>query len=110
MHASDHETCGLAPALAVIGGKWKPEIIWRLYEGTTRFGALRRRVAGISERVLARQLRELEQDGVVAREVFDEAVLRVEYSLTPAGNELNEAVHALAAWGGRHASVAADRL
>lgn len=102
MDASDKETCGLGPALAVIAGKWKPEIIWRLHEGATRFGALRRVISGISERVLARQLRELELDGVVARHVFDEAVLRVEYSLTPAGKELNTAVHALAAWGSRH--------
>lgn len=95
----DSEPCGLGTALATISGKWKPEIIWRLHEGTKRFGALRRVVSGISERVLTRQLRELELDGVVERAVFQEAVLRVEYSLTPAGAELNAAVHALSEWG-----------
>ena len=73
-----------------------------------RFGELRRRLPGISEKVLYEQLREMERDGVVRREAFEEAVLRVEYSLTPAGTALNDAAHVLAKWGLSHAGR--DRL
>lgn len=97
------EACGLDAALKVIAGKWKATIIWRLYEHQTiRFGALRRTLPGISEKILAEQLRQLEEDGVVLRRQFDEMPLRVEYALTPHGLELNDAVHALAGWGTRH--------
>lgn len=94
--------CGLGEALDIIAAKWKPAIIWQLHFHPTRFGALRRTLPGISERVLAKQLRELEADGVVERTVFSEAVRRVVYSLTPSGQELNAAVHGLAEWGLRH--------
>lgn len=101
--------CGLAPALAVIAGKWKPTIIWQLHAGPLRFGALRRGVVGISEKVLAEQLRELQFAGVVRRHDFGEVPPRVEYSLTLTGAELNEAVHALAQWGQRHAMTDAGQ-
>ncbi|WID98906.1 helix-turn-helix domain-containing protein [Bosea vestrisii] len=97
------ETCGLGLALSVIGGRWKSVILWELHERPLRFGALRRRLPGISEKVLYEQLREMERDGVVRREVFEEAVLRVEYSLTSAGAALNDAAHVLAEWGLAHA-------
>ncbi|WP_332693660.1 winged helix-turn-helix transcriptional regulator, partial [Bosea sp. (in: a-proteobacteria)] len=79
------DACGLGLALTVIGGRWKSVILWELHERPLRFGELRRRLPGISEKVLYEQLREMERDGVVGREVFEAAVLRVEYSLTPAG-------------------------
>lgn len=96
-------TCGLNEAMAVIGGKWKSTILWELHLKPARFGALRRRILGISEKVLFEQLRQLEADGVVRRDAFDEVPQRVEYSLTLAGSSLNDAVHALAEWGKRHA-------
>jgi DNA-binding HxlR family transcriptional regulator len=98
--------CGLDAALGVIGGKWKPTILWELHLRAARFGELRRRVGGISEKVLFEQLRQMEADGVVRREAFDEVPLRVEYSLTAAGSLLNGAVHALAEWGKAHAREA----
>jgi DNA-binding HxlR family transcriptional regulator len=97
------DTCGLGLALSVIGGRWKSVILWELHERPLRFGELRRRLAGISEKVLYEQLREMECDGVVRREAFEEAVLRVEYSLTPAGTALNDAAHVLAGWDLAHA-------
>lgn len=102
------DACGLGRALSVIGGRWKSVILWELHERALRFGELRRRLPGISEKVLYEQLREMERDGVVRREAFAEAVLRVEYSLTPAGAELNDAAHVLAKWGLSHAGR--DRL
>lgn len=106
--ASEPEACGLSAALAVIGGKWKATILWELHRRPTRFGALRRRLPGISEKVLAEQLRELEAEGVVRREAFEELPPRVVYSLTAAGESLNQAVHALAEWGSRHRALAAE--
>lgn len=98
------EACGLDTALKVIAGKWKATIIWRIYEHQPiRFGALRRTLPGISEKILAEQLRQLEEDGVVLRRQFDQVPPRVEYGLTLHGLELNGAVHTLAEWGTRHA-------
>ncbi|MHC9292613.1 winged helix-turn-helix transcriptional regulator [Mycobacterium sp. LTG2003] len=104
MARPDTVNCGLGPALRVIGGRWKPTIIWELHAEPLRFGELRRRVVGISEKVLAEQLRELEAAGVVSRRDYGEVPPRVEYSLTADGAELNDAVHALAQWGARHVS------
>jgi DNA-binding HxlR family transcriptional regulator len=103
MKASDE--CGFSRALTVIKGKWKSTIVWELHEHPIRFGELRRRLAGISEKMLYEQLRELEADGVVHREDHAESPPRVEYSLTEAGQALNEAAHRLAEWGERHAPM-----
>ena len=64
--------CGLEAALAVIGGKWKPIVLWHLMPEPRRFGELRRLVTGISEKMLIQQLREMEADGIVARKDFRE--------------------------------------
>ncbi|WP_327306889.1 helix-turn-helix domain-containing protein [Streptomyces sp. NBC_01298] len=97
---ADH--CGIAAAMSVIDGKWKVSVLWELEQRPRRFGELRRLVPGVSEKVLAAQLRELETDGIVHREVYEEVPPRVEYSLTPLGQELNEALAALGAWGTKH--------
>ncbi|MCB5180938.1 winged helix-turn-helix transcriptional regulator [Streptomyces antimicrobicus] len=94
--------CGLDAAMEVMGGKWKVIVLWVLESGPCRFGELRRRIEGITEKVLAAHLREMEADGIVHREVYDEVPPRVEYSLTPLGAELNEALAPLSAWGAKH--------
>jgi DNA-binding HxlR family transcriptional regulator len=95
-------TCGLDAAAHVIGGKWKPLLLWTLNSGPHRFGELRRQVVGISEKMLIQQLRELETDGIVHREVYHEVPPKVEYSLTPLGVSLNEALLPLGEWGEKH--------
>ncbi|MER5865507.1 helix-turn-helix domain-containing protein [Kitasatospora sp. NPDC002040] len=85
--------------MEVISGKWKVLILWALRHQARRFGDLRRQVPGVSEKVLIQQLRELEADGIVLRETYDEAPLRVEYSLTEDGLALDEALKPLGAWG-----------
>ncbi|HZF89713.1 helix-turn-helix domain-containing protein [Streptomyces sp.] len=92
-------TCGVDAAMDVIGGKWKVLILWELSLRPYRFGELRRALAGITEKVLAAHLRELEADGIVHRREYDEVPPRVEYSLTPRGVALNEALEPLGAWG-----------
>lgn len=84
----------------VVAGKWKSLILWELNNyGTRRFGELRRGLPGVSEKMLVQHLREMEQDGLIHREIYREVPPRVEYSLTPDGTSLNEALSALGSWG-----------
>ncbi|MFD6416415.1 winged helix-turn-helix transcriptional regulator [Streptomyces sp. NPDC060194] len=95
--------CGIDAAMDVIGGKWKVLVLWALDDHPRRrFGELRRLIPGITEKVLASHLRELEAAGVVHREAYDEVPPRVEYSLTPLGVSLNAALEPLGAWGRAH--------
>ncbi|MEW4401760.1 winged helix-turn-helix transcriptional regulator [Agrobacterium tumefaciens] len=93
------EKCPVETTVDVTGGKWKPMIIYRLLAGPRRFGELRRLVGDPSQRSLTMQLRELEVDGIVAREVFAEVPPRVEYSLTPFGQTLAPVLIAMRNWG-----------
>ncbi|WP_165220656.1 winged helix-turn-helix transcriptional regulator [Aquisphaera insulae] len=94
--------CGLEAALAVVGGKWKPIVLWNLAGTPRRFGELRRLVEGISEKMLIQQLREMEADGIVSRTDFREIPPRVEYALTEFGVSLAEALRPLCEWGTAH--------
>lgn len=94
--------CGLDAAVEVVGGKWKPMVLWSLSVEPRRFGALRRELAGISEKVLTQQLRELERDGIVDRAVHDQVPPKVVYSLTALGTSLNRALEPLGEWGEAH--------
>lgn len=99
---ADHEICGMTVAIDVVGGKWKMHLMWVLGMGPQRFGRIRRLLDGVSEKVLAENLRQLEASGVVHREVYPEVPPRVEYSLTPLGAELAVALRPLEEWGDRH--------
>jgi DNA-binding HxlR family transcriptional regulator len=95
--------CPVEATLAVIGGKWKAVLIFQMmHSGPHRFAELKRKTTGISDRVLTRQLRELEADGIVRREVFAEVPPRVEYSLTENGESLRPVTEAMCQWGKRH--------
>jgi len=99
----DQFGCPVEATLAVISGKWKAVLIFHMMNtGPHRFAELRRKTTGISDRVLTRQLRELETDGVVARKVFAEVPPRVEYSLTEYGESLRPVTEAMCQWGKRH--------
>jgi DNA-binding HxlR family transcriptional regulator len=102
--------CGLDAVLDVVGGKWKTLILWELHPQPRRFGELRRLVEGISEKVLIQQLRELEADGIVHRDQYNEVPPKVEYSLTALGESLNSALMPLCDWGEQHMDrIAAGR-
>ena len=92
--------CGIDAGMDVVTGKWKSLILWELNTyGVRRFGELRRGLPGVSEKMLVQHLREMEEDGLVHREIYREVPPRVEYSLTPDGISLNEALSALGSWG-----------
>lgn len=97
------DKCPLLRALDTIGGKWKLPVIWFLsQEESVRFNELRRRVAGVTNMMLAKCLRELEADGLVTRRQLAVIPPHVEYSLTPAAQELTPILRKLYAWGAAH--------
>ena len=97
-----HTRCPAETTLDVIGGKWKLLILRELLAGVSRFGELRRRLSGISEKMLAQHLRELESDGIIARKIYPEVPPKVEYSLTPSGKTLKPIIDGLHEWGLEH--------
>jgi DNA-binding HxlR family transcriptional regulator len=94
--------CSVRDALSVVGGKWKPVIIYYLFEGTRRFGELRKSMPDATQKMLTQQLRELERDGVVARKVYQQVPPKVEYSLTAYGQTLRPLMRELCKWGEEH--------
>jgi DNA-binding HxlR family transcriptional regulator len=97
----DPNVCGVTAAITVIEGKWKTSLLWLLESGPHRPAELRRRLPGLSEKVLTQALREMETDGLVHREVYDELPLKTVYSLTAFGRDLAGALGPLADWGYR---------
>ncbi|WP_254407101.1 helix-turn-helix domain-containing protein [Streptomyces sp. GMY02] len=92
--------CGIDAAMDVVAGKWKSLILWELqHHGTRRFAELRRGLPGVSEKMLIQHLREMEEDGLVHREVYRQVPPKVEYSLTEHGISLNAALALLGEWG-----------
>lgn len=88
--------------MEVIGGKWKGVILFHLLEGTKRFNELQRDVGSITQRMLTKQLRELEAEDIVNRKVYPVVPPKVEYSLTEKGLSLEPIITALKVWGEEH--------
>jgi len=91
--------CPVEATLELIGGKWKGLVLYHLLQGTMRFNELRRKTPGVSQRMLTRQLRELEGAGLIVRTVHAEVPPRVEYRLSTEGESLRPVIVALADWG-----------
>jgi DNA-binding HxlR family transcriptional regulator len=94
--------CAVEAALDLIDGKWKGVILYHLRGGSQRFGELRRRMPGITQRMLTKQLRALEYDHLVIRKVYAEVPPRVEYRLSEIGESLRPVIDTLKAWGEGH--------
>ena len=91
--------CGVEVTLAIIGGKWKGLILWHLRLKTLRFSQLQRRLQSVTQKMLTQQLRELEADGLVHRQVYAEVPPRVEYSLTDNGLSVVPMLELMCTWG-----------
>ena len=96
--------CGSRRVLDVIADKWTMITVYTLAQGTKRFGQLQREIGGISQRMLTQTLRDLERDGVVKRTVYPVVPPKVDYSLTPLGETLIEALTAVCHWAEGHLS------
>ena len=102
--------CYFQLAMMVIGGKWKPKVLFHLGQNNAvRFGALRRAVFGISEKMLIQSLKELEKDGLVNRKVYRQVPPKVEYSLTDIGKSFVPVLNSMFQWGKSYASYLVAR-
>ena len=101
--------CPMAACMAVLGGAWTPSLIWKLSGDPRRFGELQRDIPGISPKMLTTRLRELEDKGVVLREVMPSSPPSVEYSLTELGRELVPVINTIVRVGTRIREGAAHR-
>jgi DNA-binding HxlR family transcriptional regulator len=97
--------CPVEAALDVIGGKWKPLILWALGENVMRFGELQKGLPGVNAKMLTKQLRELEDDGIITRTVYPEVPPRVEYAITDFGRTLIPILEALCNWGAEYLGI-----
>lgn len=97
--------CPVEAALDVIGGKWKPLILWALGDDVLRFNELQKGLPGVNTKMLTKQLRELERDGVITRKVYPEVPPRVEYAITDFGKTLIPILQALCTWGAEYLGV-----
>jgi|SRR4051812_43145032 DNA-binding HxlR family transcriptional regulator len=95
-------SCGLDATLRIISGKWKPLVLFFLRDGPIRYGELKRMIQGVSDKVLIQTLKDLEADGVLLRTDYKEVPPRVDYSLTPLGRSLADAIVPLCTWGSEH--------
>jgi DNA-binding HxlR family transcriptional regulator len=98
----DESECPIRTTLDVIGGKWKPLILFHLKHGPRRFSALRRSIPDVTQKMLTDRLKELERDGIVHREVYAVVPPKVEYSLTQYGEGLKPILALMADWGAGH--------
>jgi DNA-binding HxlR family transcriptional regulator len=92
-------SCSVEAAISLIDGKWKCVILFHLRDGSVRFNEIRRRLPGLTPRMLTNQLRELEVDGIIVRKVYAQVPPKVEYSLSLFGRTLEPVLDALKVWG-----------
>jgi DNA-binding HxlR family transcriptional regulator len=91
--------CAVGVTLSVIGGLWKPLILFHLFAGKKRFMELSRAIPNATQRILTRQLRELEADGVILRHAYPQIPPKVEYEISPFGQSLGPVLLSLRIWG-----------
>lgn len=102
LYQSDRPSCPVEATLGAIGGRWKVLILHELFNGTRRFGELHRSLRGITQKMLTQQLREMERDGLIHREIYMQVPPKVEYSLTALGFTLQPVLDAMHLWGRKY--------
>jgi DNA-binding HxlR family transcriptional regulator len=111
------ELCSVETTARIVGGRWKAAVLEQLFLGTKRFSELKRSIAGITQRTLSQQLRDLQSTGIVERTVYPDTPPRVAYAITPLGRSLRPLLEAMCHWGKSHSAAmalkklrASDRL
>jgi DNA-binding HxlR family transcriptional regulator len=89
--------------LKVIGGKWKPLILWYVHQQTLRFNELKKHMVGVTQKMLTQELKQMEKDGLIKRKVYPVIPPKVEYSITAYGSTLFPILKAMDLWGQKHA-------
>ena len=97
--------CPVTATVSIVGGKWKPIILWLLFQEKRRFSQLKKFIPKITQKMLTQQLRELERDGIVHREVYPVVPPQVEYSLTQRGLTLAPILQAMEKWGNTNMKI-----
>ncbi len=109
MQQSKHYVCPMEATTDIIGGKWKGVILYYLLlKGSLRFGELRQLLPTVTQRMLTLQLRELERDGIIAREVYKQVPPKTEYYLTAFGRGLEPVIHTMTEWGRQYVRMVED--
>lgn len=105
-YTADAAAAGINDALRILEGRWKMKILFHLFDkGTLRFSELERHVAGVSQKMLIQQLKDLERDGIVMRTAYPEVPPRVDYRLTEIGQDLCPVLDAILEWAERRAQA-----
>jgi len=99
VHSEDETQCPVVTALNLIGSKWKIVIIYNLMDGMKRFNELQKLLPGITQKMLAMRLRELEKDGIIDRKIYAVVPPKVEYTLTSFGQSLEKMIEQVKSWG-----------
>lgn len=103
--------CLVDEALEIIVGKWKPIILLNLFKhGTMRFSEIKRKIPNITQKVLTKNLRELEQELIINRVVYPQVPPKVEYSITEYGQDLEPILHAMHEWGTKHTKIKNEKI
>jgi DNA-binding HxlR family transcriptional regulator len=105
--ASD-EQCPIETVIHVVGGKWKPTIMWHLLDSTMRFSELEKKIPNVTQKMLAQHLRELENQGIVTRTIYPSVPPKVEYSLSEYGRTLVPVLQSMCDWGRNHNRLTSD--
>lgn len=93
------ESCAMAYTISLIGGRWKPAILWQLSQTFMRYKHLKGVIPNISERILTKALKELEQDGLIKKTIYASFPPRVEYKLTALGKSMKPLLKNMSDWG-----------
>ena len=101
------ELCPVEATARIVGGRWKAAVLEQLFQGTKRFSELKRSVAGITQRTLSQQLRDLQSTGIVERTVYADSPPRVVYAITPLGRSLRPLLDSMCHWGKSHSAAMA---
>ena len=101
------ELCPVETTARIVGGRWKGAVLEQLFQGAKRFSELKRGIAGITQRALSQQLRQLQSTGIVERTVYPDTPPRVVYAITPLGKSLRPLLDAMCHWGRSHSAAMA---